>query len=130
MFLQNQIFLVNYLACLVDNLWRIYKYVGDGQDSRIVDLRIPKNLKIAFAWIFSPYIPVNNANSKATSSAYGHHVMIKGYESSSQTNELAKFNYDNTLNVHYTANDSVLQGQVVPRTNVASTQYYVITFFE
>lgn len=56
--------------------------------------------------------------------------MIKGYESSSQSNELAKFNYDNTLNVHYNANDSVLQGQVVPRTNVASTQYYVITFFE
>lgn len=91
---------------------------------------MPKNLKIAFAWIFSPYLPVNNANSKATSSAYGHHVMIKGYESSSQSNELAKFNYDNTLNVHYTANDRVLEGQVVPRTNVASTQYYVITFFE
>ena len=53
----------------LDNLWRIYKYIGDGQDSRIVDLGMPKNLKIAFAWIFSPYLPVNNANSKATSSA-------------------------------------------------------------
>lgn len=109
---------------LVANLFQVYHYTGTGQERDIINLGIPKEKKIKFAFLVCPTYAVNGV--RGSDIAIVHSVMLDGYNKSKYANiDIASFNQDNTLNVTMVSYGTE---QIIPRTNLIY-EYSILVFF-
>ena len=110
---------------MIANLFQVYHYTGTEQERDIINLGIPKEKKIKFAFLVCPAYAVNGV--QGSNIAIAHSVMLDGYNKSKYANiDIASFNPDNTLNVTMILYSTE---SMIPRTNLA-LEYGIFVFFE
>ena len=121
------ILFVNYLACLVDNLFGYYEYIGDGSASRIINFGIPNSKKILFLLVKCVDY---TENSDSNGNAYSHNIITNYYGSGNWGvgNQIFCLNRDNTLTVGHSYEPIDANG-ICLRSNLQNKRYVVFVIF-